>query len=580
MDIFGIFDGDRVFINGQAVPCEEKLRVAFDGEIYNSEELCLALGKLGCVFGSQSDSELIAQAYTVWGEECLKKINGSFSLCIYDKEREIILLVRDHAGKKPLYYSDYNGKFIFASRVGSIIGIPGFPKEVNLTALNFYFAYRYVPEELSIFKHIKKLPAACALHFGLKSKRLEITPYWNPPRIETRAADENELAEELEEIVKDALSIRIKGGSPVGAFLSGGLDSSFLVALMSGLSSEPIKTFSVGFREEKHDETPFSRTVSRHFGTDHEELIIEPEINSLIQAASLFDEPFANPSIIPNYFAAKIAKQHVDAVISGDGADGLFLGLRTHLLSVKHGRIKKFLVPPFNWISGAVAEMLPQEARYRIFFENTTPEEFFIKRGFVFDAPLRKKLFKDQVLKELEETFYEPENRAASAMNSCGGTFLEKMGFVTFKSDADDSFFKVERIGKNFSLEVRTPFLDVRMVEFAFGRVPDDMKIRKGVQKYLLKRVAKKFLPPSLPLERKKGFNPPFAEWLKNEWWDYTRDILMSGSEDFIRKDYVDKLLKSHKSSVFDHGRKIFCLLVFKIWEEKYLIGDGLQKRV
>lgn len=575
--IFGIFDGEKVnLLNQQPFSDREgKISVVCDGEIYNSEELHFDLEKLGHRFKLETNSELIAHAYRAWAEECPKGFNGAFSFCLYDREKEILFLVRDQVGRMPLYYSTYNGKFAFASEVKSIIEIPRFPREVDLRALNYYMAYRYIPEELSIFKHVKKLPAGCVIRFNLKSGKIEKWRYWGPPKSEPKTAKEDELLEELESVIQDALSMRMKSDPSPGAFLSGGLDSSLIVALMSGVSFNPVKTFSVGYNEEKYNEIPFSRVVSDYFGTEHREFIIEPDFDAFIEAASFFDEPLADPSIVPTYFAVKLAKEHVGAVMSGDGADGLFLGFKTHYLSVKQGEIKSFMISPIKWILGMAGGILPEELDWRIFLENINSEEFFLKRNMVFSANLRKRLFKDWVLEEIKDKFFEPEGYGASIMDSYKGTLSGKMGFFTFKSDPDDILFKMDKISSNFGLRVRTPFLDTRLIEFALGKVPGDMKIRRGVKKYILKRFAKKLLPPELPIERKQGFNPPFSSWLRKEWWASARDILTSGSEDFIQRDYVDKLLKSHKSSVFDHGRKIFCLLVFKIWENRYLNGGS-----
>ncbi|HXG30270.1 MAG TPA: asparagine synthase (glutamine-hydrolyzing) [Thermodesulfobacteriota bacterium] len=572
--IFGTFDSGEIRIEGQTVSDENgRLHVAYEGEIHNSGEVS---EEIGYEFKGKTDLELIIHAYRRWGEDFIRRLNGAFSLCIYDVERGVLLLSRDQVGRKPLYYSNYNGRFAFSSHIKPILELSWFSREIDLRALNFYTAYRYIPEALSIFKHIEKLPAGCILRFNLRSKEIKIWRYWDVPRVESKAVDEDEVLEKLEGIVRSAITIRMRGKDSLGTFLSGGLDSSLIVALMSGLSSRPIKTFSVGYDDADYNEIPFSRAISDYFGTDHSEFVIKPDMDAFIDAASLFDEPLADPSIIPTFFAVKLAKGHVDAVISGDGADGLFLGFKTHYLSAKYGRIKRLMVPPINWIFGAVAGVVPEEARWRIFLEDITPEEFFLRRNTVFGANLRKRLFKDWVLEGIKDSFYQPEIYGASIMDSYSGSICGKMGFFTFRSDADDILFKIDRISRGFSLKVRTPFLDTRLVEFALGEVPGRMKIKDGVRKYILKRLAKKFLPPGFPLERKRGFNPPLSSWLGKEWWNRARDILMDGEETFFRKSYLEGLLKRHRNPMFDEGRRIFCLLVFRVWEEGYLNGKRL----
>ncbi|HEX3036799.1 MAG TPA: asparagine synthase (glutamine-hydrolyzing) [Thermodesulfobacteriota bacterium] len=574
--MFGIFNGENVnLVNGEPSISlgkeEENLLITYDGEFYNSEELRAILQGLGYRLKGESDSELIANAYQAWGEECPKKFNGAFSFCIYDKEKETLFLARDQAGKKFLYYSNYNGKFLFSSQVKSIIETPRFPREIDLSALNFFFALRCIPVDLCIFKYIKKLPAGCSILFNLKSKETRIQKYWDPPISEPEAGNENELLDELEGLLEDATRVRMRGDAPVGAFLSGGLDSSLVVALMSKLSSQRIKTFSVGFRLNKYNELPYSRIVARYFGTDHKEVTVEPNFDSFLESASIFDEPLGDPSIFPTFYGAKLAGEDVNVVLSGDGADSLFLGTKTHRLTKRYGKIRKFFVPPIDWISGRVAELVPEEAKWRIFIENLTPEEFFTRRELLFGNSLRRKLFQDWVLEELKHNFDEPDHDIEYKT----GTLTERMMFAEFYSHRNNSIFKVETTARSFSLNVRSPFLDTRVVEFAFSKVPGDLKIRGNVTKYLLKQLARKFLPPDFPFNRKQGLNPPFSEWLRNEWRDYLWDILMSGEERYLDRKFIRKLVERHKNPAFDQGRKLFALLVFKIWERKYLSGDG-----
>ena len=368
---FGIIDGENLVIQDVFSDGGDKLWVSYEGEIYNYDEIRLSLEALGYRFNSDAYSGLIAKAYKAWGEDFAKRLNGAFSICIIDKEKEILYLIRDQVGRKPLYFSDVNGRFAFSSDVKSLLEIPRFPREIDLRALNFYLTYRYIPQELSIFNHIRKLPAGCALRLNLRSRKIKKWSYWEPPTVEERLANENEL-------------------------------------------------------------------------------------------------------------------------------------LRGH--------------------------------------------------------------------------FSEPEMYGTSTMNSNSGTLNGKMAFLTFKSDPDDILFKIDKICRNLSLNVRTPFLDTRLVEFALRNVPGNMKIRGSMTKYILKRLATKFLPPELPLDRKRGFNPPVSKWLRNEWWNYARDFLMEGDENFFNKGYIAWLFKRHKSILFEEGRRLFCLLNFKVWEKGDFTGDGLRK--
>ncbi|HSE84017.1 MAG TPA: asparagine synthase (glutamine-hydrolyzing) [Thermodesulfobacteriota bacterium] len=574
--MFGIFDGLKVHLldahqSFSSDNQKDRLVVAFEGEIYNSEELSSTLEGLGYKFRGKTDSELVANSYTAWGEDCVEKFNGAFSFCLYDRERGILFLARDQAGRRQLYYSDYNGEFIFSSHVKPIIETHSFPREIDLRALNYFLTFRYVPEGLCIFKHIKKLPSGCSILFNLRSREVELSRYWEISVTEPEAENENELLEELERILLNAVKIRMRGDLSLGAFLSGGLDSSLVVALISRFSPERIKTFGVGFYEGKYNELPYSRLVSNAFDTDHQEVIVGPNFDLFLESASIFDEPLGDPSIFPTYYGGKLAGENVQAIMSGDGADSLFLGMRSHYLSKRYGEIKRFFVPPLNWVSGKAAGLVPEEAKWRIFLEDITPVEFFSKRGVVFNESLRKQLLQGWVLDQLKESFYEPEKKETYGIDSLTGI----MTILACKSLRNNTLFKVERVSSHFSFHVRTPFLDNELIEFAFTKVPGDMKIKGDVTKYLLKQLARKFLPPEFPFNRKQGLNPPFSEWLRNEWRDYLWDILMSGEERYLDRKFIRKLIERHKDPLFDQGRKLFALLVFKIWERKYLSGNG-----
>ncbi len=569
--IFGIFDGGKLANQDTIFDKPAKLTVLYEGEIYNSEELRLNLESLGYEFKNGADSELIAYAYKAWGEECPKKFNGVFSFCIYDKEKEILFLARDHIGKKFLYYTSYNGKFIFSSRVKSIIETRQFHKEIDLRALNYFLAFRDVPDELCIFKNIKKLLPGSILRFDLKSGVLETRRYWEPPASEPDLGNEDALLEELEEKLLDALKLRMKREHSLGAFLSGGVDSSLVVALMRGISAGPVKTFSVGFNEDKYSELPYSRLIANYFNTDHKEFVVEPNFDDFLESAYIFDEPLGDPSIFPTYYAGKLAgENNVDAVMTGDGADSLFTGTRTHSQVIQIKKINKFIVPPFNLVLRKVVNLIPEEAKWRIFLENLSTVEFYLRRETVFSSSLRKRLFQDWVLDELNNKLYEPDKQDLTNMD----TLTDIMTHLELKSHQNSTIPKVENICRNFSLNARSPFVDPRLVEFAFGKVPGNLKIRGGVTKYLLKQLAKKFLPPGFLFNRKRGLNPPLPEWFRNEWKNYIRDIIMSDGENFFKKSYIEKLMRLHTNSALDQSRKLFSLLVFKIWEKKYLTGE------
>lgn len=540
-----------------------------EGEIHNSREIRNGIGEPGPASGENS-GELVAAAYEKWGSECFRRFNGAFACYVFDKGKRELILARDQIGRVPLYFSKFEDRFIFSSDLGEIVKSEGFSREIDLGALNCYLALRYVPADRTIFKNVRRVLPGSFVSYDMRSGELRETRYWKPPMEECESGGEGELLSELDELFEEAVRLRLEGSDIPGAFLSGGLDSSLIVAVMSGLSSRPVKTFIVGYSDKNYDETRYSRIVSRHFGTDHHELFVEPDRDHFIDCVSKFHEPLADPSIIPTSRALALAGANVNSVLSGDGADGLFLGFRTHRFSLKHLAIDGASPRVLKSLKGKVAGFFPEEHALRVFLENIPSKQFFLRRNNVFNDVTRMRLFRPWVIEELGEGFYEPERYAASVFESYGGTFGGKMGFFTYRSDPDDILYKIYSLSRDLGLSVRTPFLDTNIVEFALGKVPANLKLKGNTTKYLLKRLAEKYLPPELPLERKRGFNPPLSRWLKNEWKEFTAEILLDGDDEFFDRQYIERLIKLNEKPRSDQTRRLFALMVFKIWKTKY----------
>lgn len=540
-----------------------------DGEIHNSREIRNGIGEPGSL-SEENSNELVAAAYEKWGSKCFRRLNGAFVCYVIDKAKRELILARDQIGRVPLYFSKIGDQFIFSSDLGEIVGSEGFSREIDPISLNYYLALRYIPADRTIFKNVRRVLPGTFVSYHIDSGDLRETRYWEPPLEERETGDEEELFSELDELFEEAVRLRLEGGDVPGAFLSGGLDSSLIVALMSRLSSRPVKTFIVGYSDKNYDETRYSRIVSRYFETDHHELFVEPDADSFIDCVSRFQEPLADPSIIPTSRALALAGANVKSVLSGDGADGLFLGFRTHRFSLKHLAIDGVFPRSLKYLRGKVAGFFPEEHGLRVFLEDIPSKQFFLRRNTVFNDVMRRRLFKPQAAEELGENFYEPERYAASVFESYDGTFGGKMGFFTYKSDPDDILYKIHSLSRDLGLGVRTPFLDTNIVEFALGKVPANLKLRGNVTKYLLKRLGEKYLPPELPLERKRGFNPPLSRWLKNEWKDFAAEILLDGDDEFFDRQYIERLIRLNEKPRSDQTRRLFALMVFKIWKTKY----------
>ena len=548
--------------------------ITYNGEIYNFKEIRRELEAKGYSFRSRTDTEVIITAYKEWSTDCLQKFNGMFAFAIYDEEKKIIFMARDRVGKKPLYYANYNGRFAFASELKALLKDCSLPREIDIRALNCYLTFGYIGGERSVFKSIRKLPPAHALLYDFKEIR--IWNYWEPQLLSELTHSEEELLEELESLLEDAVRLRMISDVPLGAFLSGGIDSSLIVAMMSKVSGEPVKTFSIGFEEDKYNELPYARVVADHFGTEHYEIIVKPDAFSILpQLVEQFDEPFADTSLIPTYYVSKATREYVTVALSGDGGDELFGGYTHYLGTLGNYYIAKFIPSAIRSGVSAMAEMLPEKlmGKRQLLRLRYNPYEAFINRTthLYFGERYRRNILKPEVLAELKDDFLEPENSRLSYLDRVKGDFISSLTFTDFKTYLpDDILVKVDRASMLVSLEVRAPLLDYRIVEFSFRKIPGNLKVKRMTLKYLLKRLARKILPNKLEINRKQGFSIPVSEWFRGELFHKVREILLDSNDLFLRKSYIEKLLIEHRNGI-NHGGRLFTLLSFYLWQEKYL---------
>ncbi len=558
---------------------EGTIRITFNGEIYNFQEIRDRLESKGYLFKNQTDTEVIINAYKEWGFECLTAFNGMFAFAIYDEKKKIIFLARDRAGKKPLYYTVGVGKFAFASEIKSLLKDKSLSREIDLQALNYYLTFGYTGNEQSIFQSFRKLPPACAMIYDANTNEIKIWNYWQLPLPAEKARAEGELMEELEALLNDAIRLRMISDVPLGAFLSGGTDSSLIVGMMSRLSGVPVKTFSIGFDEGRYNELPYARIVADHFHTDHKEIMVKPDAFSVLpELVRQFDEPFADSSMIPTYYVSRATKQYVTVALSGDGGDELFGGYSSYLGTLGNYYASKF-IPRFlrNGIAGA-AGFLPEKlkGKRQLLRLRGDPFDAFIDRSshLYFKRRYRDALLNREVMAALGDGFTAPE----SSLRRCllGGQYdfinrLERADFLNYLPD--DILVKVDRASMFVSLEVRAPLLDYRVAEFSFANVPGSLKVKGMTQKYLLKKLAKKILPGALDVNRKWGFAIPVAEWFRGPLFNQLRDTLLGGQNRFFNRDCIEKLLAEHKTGI-NHDGRLFALLVFSLWWNSYL-GDS-----
>lgn len=553
-----------------------KIWVTFNGEIYNFQEIRRELEERGYSFRSNTDTEVILYAYKEWGTNCLQRFNGMFAFGIYDKDNNNVFLARDRVGKKPLYYAQYDGKFVFSSEIKAMLRDPQFPREIDYRALNFYLTFGYIPFDMCIFKCIKKLLPAHAMVYDVKNESLKLWRYWDIPEQDKVGYKEEELLEELEYLLMDATKLRLISDVPLGAFLSGGIDSSLVVAMMSRVSSKPVRTFSIGFRERKYNELPYAKIVAEYFRTKHTELVVEENSFTILpELVKQFDEPFADSSMVPTYYVSKMTRDYVTVALSGDGGDELFGGYSSYYGTLGNYYIAEVIPLSFRKQISRYAEFLPEriKCKTQLLRLQYDPYRAFIDRmrHNYFKEKHRKKILKPEILDILGERYNESEKVLDKILHSSKRGFLNTLGVCDFLTYLpEDILTKVDRMSMKVSLEVRCPILDYRIIEFSFRKVRDSFKIKGQKRKYLLKRLAEKILPKELKLDRKWGFAIPVSEWFRGPILPIVREILLDDKNEFYNIKFIEALINEHLAGV-DHSGRLYTLLIFNLWKNEYL---------
>lgn len=547
--------------------------LVFNGEIYNFRALRRELEREGISFRTDGEAEVILQAYMRYGTGAIARLDGMFAIAIWDQRIGELLLARDKFGEKPLYYTDNGRRILFGSELKSLLQSPDCPRGMDQDALQAYFTYGYVPSPLSIFDGVSKLPPGHFLRYV--DGRASLECYWRPSLAERCGLSEAEAAEQLEELLDRAVSSRLVSDVPFGAFLSGGLDSSTVVALMSRHLSQPVKTFSIGFKEADFSELDDARQVARHLGTDHHELLVEPDAVSLVQKLAWhFDEPFADSSAIPSYLVAQLARQHVKMVLTGDGGDELFGGYDRYLKLMALERLGPLQRPAAaalrlaggmlpNPLGGRVQRIgerlcMPADERYLsgvALMRADTARGLNSNMGGVCHYSL-------------------PFLGQPGADLGAGSSALDRAVAIDLQSYLpDDILVKVDRTAMANSLEGRAPFLDPALASFALS-LPESMRVRGRTGKYLLRKVAAPWLPPRSITKPKQGFAIPLAQWLRGPLRELATDLFQSRA--FRERGLTDPkaamaLLDTHLSGERDHREALWQVISLELWASQVL---------
>jgi asparagine synthase (glutamine-hydrolysing) len=554
--------------------------IIFNGEIYNYPELRRQLEEKGHTFSTHTDTETIVHAYEEYGENCVANLNGMFAFAIWDGRIEKLFLARDRIGVKPLYYFVDDECLVFGSELKAILECRHVPRTIDRQALDAFLTFEYIPAPLSIFSEVKKLLPGHLLI--LQNGKVSTRQYWDL-QYNRLAGDEQELSQALYDLLKDAVRMRLISDVPLGAFLSGGIDSSSLVCLMTELMDRPVKTFSIGFDDPSYNELEYARTVAKYFGTDHHELTIQPDIVNLVSdLIKYLDEPLADVSIFPMYLVSKLAREHVTVVLSGDGGDELFGGYEWYVADKIAGYCHRLPSAVRNRWLPAMVGLLPPSPRkkgainkLKRFVEGSAlPERLRHFRWSSFATEGTKQHLYTEDLKR-----WVNHGDTCSRFTDYFQTFdgadpLWQEQFADIKTYlADDILAKVDRMTMANSLEARTPYLDYRVAEFAAG-LPSHLKL-KGLQtKYLLKHSMATKLPPSILRRKKEGFSIPMKNWLQHELRPMMQEVLSPcriKQEGLFNPSYVEKLKADHLQGIANYSHQLWSLMVFEIWQDTYL---------
>lgn len=548
---------------------DQSVLVVFNGEIYNYQELKKALLERGHAFRTHSDTEVIVHAYEEYGEDCPKYLHGMFAFALWDRSRHRLLVARDRFGKKPLNYYWDGQRLIFGSEIKSLL-VAGIPRTINDRALDEYLMYSYVPTPQTLFQHVHKLPAAHLLLWEAGQVRLQ--RYWDLPFTPTCHDDEATAIERTRTLLTEAVRIRLMSEVPLGAFLSGGLDSSVVVGLMSQMMSQPVKTFSIGFEEDDFSELPYARQVARHFGTEHHEFYVKSDLVSVLpQLAWAYDEPFGDSSMLPTYYVSKLAREHVTVVLTGDGGDEIFGGYDHYEREYAIRRMPAFLRYVLAYGSLLLPTGLRGKQRLSTIHQDLATRCVHMLARFPYGT--RPALYTPEHFASIRA--HDPFERYLRLYEQGSHLdFLTQMQYVDTRSYlTDDILVKVDKATMFNSLEARSPLLDQELAEYVSSLQPD-LRIRNGTLKYLLKQAAKDFLPSEVLTRPKQGFGVPIKHWFRSDLTDYAQDMLTSAraqQRGIFNPQFIDDLLEAHAhNKLVNHSSAIWTLLCLELWFQVY----------
>jgi asparagine synthase (glutamine-hydrolysing) len=559
---------------------DRTVAVVLNGEIYNYRELRSGLERRGHHLATKGDTEVIAHLYEEMGPDCVRELHGMFAFALWDSRARRLMVSRDRVGKKPLFYCDRDGPLSFASELRALLADRRIPRDLDPHALDCYFAYQYVPSPLSAFAAVRRLPPGSTLLY--QGGRLSVERYWRL-RYETRAMPEGpELHEEIRRLIREAVTERMISDVPLGAFLSGGIDSATVVAAMAEASSEPVRTFSIGFEDEDWNELPNARLIADRFSTAHEELIVKPDLVAMIpKVARHYGEPFADPSSVPSFYVSEMARRGVTVALNGDGGDENFAGYHRYVTASRTERIASALPAPLRRAIGSMAMRTEQRgeptravnrARRLAGSLGLTDRDRYARGMELFTPEERRRLYADGFAERLRGA---PEPRLLEDTwdESTADDLVNRMLEVDVNTYLpDDLLVKVDIASMAYSLEARSPLLDHHLMEFS-AALPGSSKINGDERKVVMREAVRGWIPDRIIDGPKRGFGLPMVgRWFRGELRGYVTEALTdstAASRGYFDQTYIRELLDRHQDGSRDNSMQLWALLMFEAWHRE-----------
>jgi asparagine synthase (glutamine-hydrolysing) len=565
---------------------DQRLHLTFNGEIYNFQELRTELISLGHTFRSRSDTEVLIAAYQQWGENCLQKLRGMFAFALWDAPNMRLFLARDRVGKKPLFYSLQKDRFVFASELQGVLAAPGISREIDLSAIDAYLSYGYVPAPRTAFRAVKKLlPGnSMVIEFGDSALTAKHSTYWELQYLPKLAITEEEAIERLREKLSVAVRIRMISDVPLGTFLSGGIDSSIVVGLMAKQSASKVKTFSIGFKESEYNELDHARRIATKWDTEHHEFIVEPDALEILPVlVRHYGEPYADSSAIPTYYVSQLTRRHVTVALNGDGGDESFAGYERYLGNQVAEQMQA--VPGIALAARALSRIIPDSIHpksrmrhaHRFLAVAAQPmAERYPRWLTFFDPAAKRRLLHEDFSDALNTLDGETQKAWLQQLfdRQKGLDPIDAAMSVDIQSYLPyDLLVKVDIATMANGLEARSPFLDHEVMEFA-ARLPGSIKTRGRVLKHLLKKAFADLLPPENVNRRKMGFGVPVGRWFRGPLRSFLIDTLLderSRRRGYFQMTEVERTVREHTESRADHSFSLWNLLMLELWHREFI---------